>query len=117
MNKESEATEGVKARSVLWYLTFFGFAMNYMIRININIAIVAMISDEFKGKHVVTSECFDMKNASTETFSNISSDEIGLVAKAYVPLEQRFLDLIGVCCDCVCHQFYLLHGCLSTLTG
>lgn len=29
---EAEETVGVKARSVLWYLTFVGFAMNYMIR-------------------------------------------------------------------------------------
>jgi hypothetical protein len=29
---ELEETVGIKARSVLWYLTFVGFAMNYMIR-------------------------------------------------------------------------------------
>ncbi|XP_026294582.1 sialin-like isoform X1 [Frankliniella occidentalis] len=33
----------VTARRVLWVLVFFGFAVNYMIRININIAIVAMV--------------------------------------------------------------------------
>lgn len=98
MKKEAEGTEGVKARSVLWYLTFVGFAMNYMIRININIAIVAMISDEFKGKHVVTSECFDLKNASIETNTTIG-DESEALEKTYVSLEQRFLDFIGVCCD------------------
>ncbi|XP_061393381.1 sialin-like, partial [Musca vetustissima] len=32
-----------QARTVLWYLVFFGFALNYMIRINLNIAIVEMV--------------------------------------------------------------------------
>lgn len=32
-NVEKEGAIGVKARSVLWYLTFFGFAINYVIRI------------------------------------------------------------------------------------
>lgn len=31
------------SRRVLWLLVFFGFAVNYMIRININIAIVGMV--------------------------------------------------------------------------
>ncbi|XP_058829359.1 sialin [Topomyia yanbarensis] len=33
----------VNARSVLWYLVFVGFAVNYMIRINMNITIVTMV--------------------------------------------------------------------------
>ncbi|XP_061393380.1 sialin-like [Musca vetustissima] len=33
----------VQARTVLWYLVFIGFAVNYMIRINLNITIVEMV--------------------------------------------------------------------------
>ncbi|XP_053685969.1 sialin [Sabethes cyaneus] len=33
----------VNARTVLWYLVFVGFAVNYMIRINMNITIVSMV--------------------------------------------------------------------------
>lgn len=33
----------IEARTVLWLLTFVGFAVNYMLRININITIVDMI--------------------------------------------------------------------------
>ncbi|XP_058459234.1 sialin [Malaya genurostris] len=33
----------MNARSVLWYLVFVGFAVNYMIRINMNITIVTMV--------------------------------------------------------------------------
>ncbi|XP_049802323.1 uncharacterized protein LOC126236785 isoform X1 [Schistocerca nitens] len=38
----SAAAGWLSARDVLWYLTFCGFAINYMLRININIAIVGM---------------------------------------------------------------------------
>ncbi|XP_063237104.1 putative inorganic phosphate cotransporter isoform X2 [Bacillus rossius redtenbacheri] len=31
------------AGAVLWYVVFFGFAINYMVRINVNIAIVSMV--------------------------------------------------------------------------
>ncbi|ALC41063.1 NaPi-T, partial [Drosophila busckii] len=34
----------VEARTVLWYMTFIGFIVNYMIRINLNITIVDMIA-------------------------------------------------------------------------
>ncbi|KAM8711619.1 hypothetical protein ACLKA7_012174 [Drosophila subpalustris] len=33
----------VEARTVLWYMTFIGFIVNYMLRINLNITIVDMI--------------------------------------------------------------------------
>lgn len=45
------------ARGVLWYLVFFGFAVNYMIRINLNIAIVAMIQPKPSSNVSLTSEC------------------------------------------------------------
>lgn len=34
----------ILSRTILWYVTFFGFAVDQMIRININIGIVDMIS-------------------------------------------------------------------------
>lgn len=95
---EEEKIAGVKARSVLWYLTFFGFAMNYMIRINFNIAVVSMISDEFKGKHVVMSDCFTVVNSTNVTFYDVS-DEVVVNERAYVSLEKRLLDYLGVCGD------------------
>lgn len=94
---EAEETVGVKARTVLWYLTFIGFAMNYMIRININIAIVDMISSEFKGKGVVMSECLSFVNATNATFYHVSEDVV-VNENTFKSLEQHFLDFIGVCC-------------------
>lgn len=42
----------VQARSVLWYLVFIGFAVNYMIRINLNITIVEMVMTKGGGSSV-----------------------------------------------------------------
>ncbi len=36
-------TKCIKSRTVLWWLVFVGFAINYMIRINLNITIVDMV--------------------------------------------------------------------------
>lgn len=88
-----EEVVGIRARSVLWYLTFIGFAMNYMIRININIAIVDMISKEYKGKQVFMSECHNLENV---TANSTLYDEPIVVTKDYVSLERRFLDYLGV---------------------
>lgn len=94
---EPEQSVGVKARTVLWYLTFFGFAINYMIRINVNIAIVDMISAEFKGKNVVMSECVEFVNASSQTFYNVSEGHDAIIReKTYISAEKRLLDFIGV---------------------
>lgn len=92
-----EAGIGVKARTVLWYLTFVGFAMNYMIRININIAIVDMISSEFRGgKKVLMSECFSIDNSTNATFYDVSEEDEVYSTKKYLSLERRFLDYMEV---------------------
>jgi hypothetical protein len=93
---EKEETIGVKARSVLWYLTFFGFAINYIIRINASIAIVDMIDTNYKksttNKTIATSECIETPINFTlaSELNEIESDS------KYVSLERRFLDFLGV---------------------
>lgn len=42
---------------MLWLLVFFGFAVNYMIRININIAIVGMVKHPRRRGGRGTDEC------------------------------------------------------------
>lgn len=42
-NIPSDGDLPVEARTVLWYMTFMGFIVNYMLRINLNITIVDMI--------------------------------------------------------------------------
>ena len=47
-------------RNVLWYLVFAGFGVNYMVRINLNIAIVSMVDGASRKGNVArnSSECF-----------------------------------------------------------
>lgn len=42
--KSCDKTKSINCRTILWYLSFFGFMVNYMYRININIAIVGMVA-------------------------------------------------------------------------
>ncbi|KAL1394645.1 hypothetical protein pipiens_011801 [Culex pipiens pipiens] len=46
----------VYARTVLWYLVFVGFAVNYMIRINMNITIVTMVKQAGRKSSAASSE-------------------------------------------------------------
>lgn len=82
MAKNGEVQEQIKekkeccsARNVLWYLVFFGFAVNYMIRINLNIAIVAMIQPKARDNLSLSSECIAsdasiIMRQSSNNFSN-----------------------------------------------
>lgn len=92
---EKEEIIGIRTRSVLWYLTFFGFAINYIIRITASIAIVDMVDPMFRrssgNKTTVTSECYGEMNL---TVSSELSTVLEL--KKYVSLERRLLDYLGV---------------------
>lgn len=55
----------VKSRTVLWYYVFVGFAVNYMIRINVNIAIVDMVLEP---------KALKSKKISNECLVNATSD-------------------------------------------
>ncbi|XP_057661468.1 sialin-like [Diorhabda carinulata] len=58
-----------RTRDVLWHLVFIGFAVNYMIRLNLNIAIVSMIRPKLKDNISVTSECLDDTIPSNNTIN------------------------------------------------
>lgn len=100
----NEDNIGVKARTVLWYLTFVGFAVNYMIRINASISIVDMIDGNFKrssNANNLVSECI-----ANETFSvmgNESSWDDSFVITKQLPqpmkhmsVERKLLDYLEV---------------------
>jgi hypothetical protein len=95
---EKEGDIGLKARTVLWYLTFFGFAINYIIRINASITIVDMIDatnvKPSSNKTIVTSECIAERNFS---LSPELSNELNLAeSEKYLSPERRLLDFLGV---------------------
>ncbi|XP_969878.2 sialin [Tribolium castaneum] len=78
MGKASNGTkECCTARDVLWYLTFIGFGVNYMLRTNLNIAIVSMVKTRTVTNHTLTSECLVEENV-TENFQNHFSKQINV---------------------------------------
>lgn len=95
---ESTDEVHIRQRSILWYLVFIGFSVNYMIRINVNIAIVDMLSGATNIKKSSTinssaSECFvrnfTQDGNSTET-SKIDED------RKFPSFERKILDSLGV---------------------
>lgn len=68
---------------MLWYLVFFGFAVNYMLRTNLNIAIVSMVKSRASNNFTLTSECLIEENI-TETISvikqsNFTAEEVSIL--------------------------------------
>ncbi|XP_050056500.1 sialin-like [Aphis gossypii] len=66
----------MEKRTVLWYMAFWGFAINYMFRMNINIAIVSMIKHSISKTNVtVIYECLRHTESlkSNNTIAQISS--------------------------------------------
>lgn len=101
MSEKEGKIEGVKSRNVLWYLTFFGFAINYIIRINVPIAIVEMIDLNYKktntNKTIISSECIVPLNHSviSEMMSQDNTSTL-LIEDKYISIERRILDYLGV---------------------
>ncbi|XP_046988255.1 sialin-like [Schistocerca americana] len=66
--------------TVLWYITFVGCGVNYMIRSNINIAIVAMVKKRPSDGSAVASECYHSDFNLTGNYSlNESLSQVELI--------------------------------------
>ncbi|KAF7266207.1 hypothetical protein GWI33_020441 [Rhynchophorus ferrugineus] len=80
-NSRDDETGDVKeccsARNVLWYLVFVGFAVNYMIRINLNIAIVAMVQAKPKDNVSLSSECIAESSVILQQIQHNISVDVG----------------------------------------
>lgn len=99
----------LSARTTLWYMSFCGFAINYVLRNNLNIAIVGMIKTGNIGANKSTahsttgSECYNntvllyTTNLTDHEHLNHSdvADENLLKTSGYL-FERLFLDLINV---------------------
>ncbi|EDW01400.1 sialin [Drosophila grimshawi] len=57
----------VEARTVLWYMTFVGFIVNYMLRINLNITIVDMIAGAGEPKSALTHNLTQLGNGNASS--------------------------------------------------
>ncbi|CAL7935035.1 unnamed protein product [Xylocopa violacea] len=62
--------ELLSCRGVLWYLVFCGFAINYMLKINLNLTIVAMVVPRRNAVTITGTEC--AKDISGMRYSNSS---------------------------------------------
>lgn len=84
----------IQARTVLWYLAFVGFAVNYMMRININITIVDMIrASPSSAKSANITKCFtsaDNKPGQRISLANNSATSNDYYDSSFV-LEKSFL--------------------------
>lgn len=69
----------VNCRTVLWYIAFVGFMVNYMYRININIAIVHMVSIKKTtiSTNDHTSECVSQQIF--ETPVNVTTENVKII--------------------------------------
>ncbi|VEN51168.1 unnamed protein product [Callosobruchus maculatus] len=81
---KEDTTQCCSTRNLLWYLVFSGFAVNYLIRINLNIALVSMVLPRPKSNVSFTSECF-IQNL-TLGIGNISEGGVKTIETAPRPL-------------------------------
>ncbi|XP_063910758.1 sialin [Zophobas morio] len=70
------STECCTARNVLWHLVFLGFAVNYMLRTNLNIAIVSMVKYRSNNNLTLTSECLDNNKSKIDNSSLARDSEL-----------------------------------------
>lgn len=72
----------IPERTILWYMTFWGFAMNFMLRMNLNIAIVSMVRHAIKPdedellKHI---EQNDNQNSSVYDLANARIEHVSVI--------------------------------------
>lgn len=59
----------ITKRDILWILVFMGFAVNYMIRINLNIAIVAMVKAKVVSLESIATSSECLREARLQTFN------------------------------------------------
>jgi len=74
-------------RDILWYLVFYGFAVNYMIRLNVNIGIVSMVKSRppILGNISHSSVC--IQSQSSPTSDNSSTN---MTLEVHLSDESRF---------------------------
>lgn len=82
----------ISVKTVLWYIVFTGFAVNYMTRVNLNIAIVSMVKHKpNKNLEAVSTEC--LGNASTSVISrNINESSVDNIIANTTTFDDTVID-------------------------
>ncbi|XP_012173723.2 sialin [Bombus terrestris] len=81
--------ELISCRDVLWYLVFCGFAINYMLRINLNLTIVAMVIP--RPKLATNSQC-DIENLRLYNKTGDSNNTLETTISTTSHSEQDIID-------------------------
>lgn len=95
VESQSKSKSSINARTVLWHVTFWGFVVNYMVRCNINMAIVSMVIPRVptNRSEVRVSECFNHSSVSllqNTSFLKTDNSEDGF------RIERNIMDLFNV---------------------
>lgn len=94
---EKKDKVSTKSRTALWHLTFWGFVINYLVRCNLNMAIVSMVVQKKVSSNSSTEslECF---NSSSKFLLGSSIDQYQSEDnnRTYFSLERSGLDLFMV---------------------
>lgn len=99
ITKSIAGKKTINARTVLWYMAFLGFIINYMFRININIAIVEMVESVQKPK-VNSSECHTLSTPSIpDSLKNSSKYDVNVMNVSIVKL--FFFVIHPIICFCI----------------
>lgn len=95
VNSQSKTKKSIKARTVLWHVVFWGFVVNYMVRCNINMAIVSMVIPRVTTNRteVKVSECFNHSSVSSP--QNTSFSQSGESHNGF-RIERNIMDLLHV---------------------
>lgn len=99
--KSAGRKQTINARTVLWYFSFVGFAINYMLRVSINIAITEMVAVN-QSKHInQMGACMIDGLAHINTTminSNLTSSMVAAISSHPISytMEQHILDFFGV---------------------
>lgn len=86
-----------KYRTILWYIIFSGFMIHYIIRSNINMAILAMVVQRkpSNSSQINTSECYNRSAMLFQNHSESSAQDDGHFKKSY-SIERRIMDMLQV---------------------
>lgn len=95
----------INTRTVLWIMVFLGFGVNFMMRVNINIAIVDMIKDrsDIVGfyKNETVPKCIDRRNIdsnSTDLDVDINVFQLfeNRTRNKFYSIERELLDILNI---------------------
>lgn len=95
VNSPLKTKKSIKSRTVLWHVTFWGFVVNYMVRCNINMAIVSMVipRTSTNRSEIRVSECFN--HSSVTLIQNVSYSKSYDIQQGF-RIERNIMDLFKV---------------------